>query len=354
MEIPQEPALLQTAEETTRNTVADLTEPGLMPTILESTPLESQAQEQVAHQHAAVEYFPVAEPVAEAEPVEIAPVVEAPVVESSMVETNEAEVRAEISSQVQAAEVPVEAPEALPADELSPAPERIAEDADFDFEARVAAAMAAYNQTPVVEEPPVTEEAHAAISEEHAPSTVAMEAMEADVHDRSIAAPEEPAEAVRHELEPPSSFEYYPPIRVPEIRRIVDRSAMDRPVMETPAVEAVALPIAAPVSFVDPTPPEAETETLSVAAPVPPEEMTWAAAPVAPPEPEVVESPATSAQHNAAVAAGLQAALPTAVSAAAEQTGADQDVIAQLVSRVMDRLKPTLVEEIMRELKSHK
>jgi hypothetical protein len=365
MEIPQEPALLQTAEETTRNTVADLTEPGLMPTILESAPLELQAQEQAAHQHAAVEYFPVAEPVAEAKPAEIAPVVEAlvpeaaaveaAVVESPVVETKEAEVRAESSFKIQemaAAEVPVEAPEVLPADDLSAAPERIAEDADFDFEARVAAAMAAYNQTPVVEEPPVTEEppvieeAHAAISEEHAPS---MEAMEADVHGRSVATSREPAEAVRHELEPPSSFEYYPPIRVPEIPRIINR-----PVMETPAVEFVALPVAAPVSIVDPAPPEAETETLSVAAPVPPEEMTWAAAPVAPPEPEVAESPATSAQHNAAVAAGLQAALPTAVSTAAEQTGADQEVIAQVVSRVMDRLKPTLVEEIMRELKSNK
>jgi hypothetical protein len=128
---------------------------------------------------------------------------------------------------------------------------------------------------------------------------------------------------------------------------------METPVAETPAVEARALPVADPVSLVDPAPPDVEATTPHVAVPVPPEEMTWTASPIAPPEPEVVESPSAGAQHNAAVAAGLQAALPAAVSVA-EQTGADHEVIAQVVSRVMDRLKPTLVEEILRELKANK
>jgi hypothetical protein len=40
--------------------------------------------------------------------------------------------------------------------------------------------------------------------------------------------------------------------------------------------------------------------------------------------------------------------------AAATETGADHHNIAQAVHRVMERLKPELVEEIMRELRSRK
>jgi CheY-like chemotaxis protein len=56
---------------------------------------------------------------------------------------------------------------------------------------------------------------------------------------------------------------------------------------------------------------------------------------------------------EAAVVAGMEAALPQAAAAAAE-SGADHHTIAQAVHRVMERLKPELVEEIMKELKSKK
>ena len=60
-------------------------------------------------------------------------------------------------------------------------------------------------------------------------------------------------------------------------------------------------------------------------------------------------APELAAVHDA-VTAGLEAA---AIAAAAE-TEADHHTITQAVHRVMERLKPELVEEIMRELKSKK
>ena len=58
-------------------------------------------------------------------------------------------------------------------------------------------------------------------------------------------------------------------------------------------------------------------------------------------EPEVVHS---------AISTGVQEAATTA----ANETGADHHTIAQAIHRVMERLKPELVEEIMRELKPKK
>ena len=105
LEIPREPALQETAEETTRNTVADQVEPGLMAAI--EQPVEA------AHEQAAQE----------------------PALAAAAPET----------------------------------PETSAEVSDADFEARVAAAMAAYNQgadaapahVPVAEQEPAAIEAHA-------------------------------------------------------------------------------------------------------------------------------------------------------------------------------------------------
>lgn len=46
--------------------------------------------------------------------------------------------------------------------------------------------------------------------------------------------------------------------------------------------------------------------------------------------------------------------LPAVTAAAAAVTGADPDMIAQVVHRAMERLKPQLIEEIVRELKAMK
>jgi hypothetical protein len=70
----------------------------------------------------------------------------------------------------------------------------------------------------------------------------------------------------------------------------------------------------------------------------------------APPVSLAPEPEAPVASVHEAVTAEVEAAAV----AAATETGADHHNIAQAVHRVMERLKPELVEEIMRELKSKK
>src|SRR5689334_1207949 len=254
LEIPREPALQETAEETTRSTVADHVEPGLMSTLSQAMGT-GQTREPGS---------PAAWPP-----------------QSGAATANEA-----VSTRMEAA----------PEDRFSsslPAVDAASEVSDADFEARVAAAMAAYSHaaepaTP----PPSASEPAANVSAEAAPANPAYSAQ---------------AVAVREPVaEPTPSFEYHPPVRVPEA--------------------VIAEPVAA-------APPEVTAEPVVVPA-------ASASAPVVP-EPEEVHS---------VVTAGLEAA---AVAAAAE-TGAEHHTIAQAVHRVMERLKPELVEEILREIRSKK
>jgi len=250
LEIPREPALQETAEETTRSTVADQVEPGLMSTLSQ---------------------------------------------EMGTGEAREPESPAAWPPQV------ASAPEAAPArmeaaaEEMYPSPlptaDATPEVSDADFEARVAAAMAAYSHTAEPATPPQTaSEPAASVSAEAAPASPVYAAQ---------------AVAVREPVaEPTPSFEYHPPVRVSEA--------------------AIAEPVAV-------APPEVTAEPVTVAS---------ASAPVVP-EPEEVHS---------VVTAGLEAA---AVAAAAE-TGAEHHTIAQAVHRVMERLKPELVDEILREIRAKK
>jgi CheY-like chemotaxis protein len=252
LEIPREPALQETAEETTRSTVADHVEPGLMSTL--SQPMGSGPTREMES------------PAAWPPPVPSAPANEA--APASM--------------------------EAAPDDRYSspvPTVEATPEVSDADFEARVAAAMAAYSHAaePTETHPSVSEPA-ASVSAEPEPAS--------PVYSAQASAVPEPA------AEPAPSFEYHPPVRVPE--------------------PAIAEPVAL-------APPEVMPEPVAAAS---------ASRPVVP-EPEEVHS---------VVTAGLEAA---AVAAAAE-TGAEHHTIAQAVHRVMDRLKPELVEEILREIRSKK
>jgi CheY-like chemotaxis protein len=252
LEIPREPALQETAEETTRSTVADHVEPGLMSTL--SQPMGSGPTREMES------------PAAWPPPVPSVPANEAA---PAGIETAP---DGRYSS-------PVPTAEATP------------EVSDADFEARVAAAMAAYSHAA---EPAET---HASVSEPA--TTVSAEPEPASsVYSAQASAVLEPA------AEPAPSFEYHPPVRVPEA--------------------AIAEPVAL-------APPEAMAEPVPAAS---------ASRPVVP-EPEEVHS---------VVTAGLEAA---AVAAAAE-TGAEHHTIAQAVHRVMDRLKPELVEEILREIRSKK
>jgi len=254
LEIPREPALQETAEETTRSTVADHVEPGLMSTLLQATGTGQTAE---------------TEPPAAWPP----QVPSAPGNESAHARV-----------------------ETAPEDRYSspqPAVDATSEVSDADFEARVAAAMAAYSNAaePATPAPSASEPA-ANVSAEAAPAN--------PVYSAQAVAVGEPV------AEPTPSFEYHPPVRVPEA--------------------AIAEPVAV-------APPEVTAEPVVVPA-------ASASAPVVP-DPEEVHS---------VVTAGLEAA---AVAAAAE-TGAEHHTIAQAVHRVMERLKPELVEEILREIRAKK
>lgn len=239
IDIPKEPELQETADETTRATVADQVEPGLLSTF------ETEARKAIA------EAQPAAWPSSH----------------SPNAATQEA-------PSAPATEVQPEQNDITPL----PAIRATGEVSDADFEARVAAAMAAYS---------------------HATAP-------AEVHESPVAAPveiqpEPPAPAVELASAAPveeaaPSFEYHPPVRVAE------------PVEMAPAADSAH---AVPES----------------------------SAPVA----------ATPEVHEV-VSAGVEAA----AAAAATETGADHHNIAQAVHRVMERLKPELVEEIMRELRPKK
>jgi hypothetical protein len=228
IEIPREPELQETADETTRATVADRVEPGLMSTLesVVDAGRKAVAEELPYHSNAAAQETPSAA-----------------------------------------------AMEVAPAASESPISAATAEVSDADFEARVAAAMAAYSQATV----PV------------------------DVHETPVVAPveiqpEPPAETVPVAEAAPveeavPSFEYHPPVRIAE------------PVEMVPAA----------------------TETVSASA----------------------HEAGTHEVHEA-VTSGIEAA----AAAAATEHGAEHHNIAQAVHRVMERLKPELVEEIMRELRS--
>jgi len=271
LEIPREPALQETAEETTRSTVADHVEPGLMSTLSQAM---GTGQPRETESHAT--WPPPVASAAWPPPVPPAP----------------------------AHEAAPAAMEAAPDDRYSsplPAVEATTEVSDADFEARVAAAMAAYSHgaEPAETHPSVSEPAASVSAEPVSAESVSAESQPASpVYSAQAVAVPEPA------AEPAPSFEYHPPVRVPEA--------------------AVAEPAAV-------ASPETTPEPVRAAS---------ASAPVIP-EPEEVHS---------VVTAGLEAA---AVAAAAE-TGAEHHTIAQAVHSVMDRLKPELVEEILREIRAKK
>ena len=259
LEIPREPALQETAEETTRSTKVTQLEPGLMSTIGQQ-----------------VEAFPTG-------------ATETAVPPPPPVETSAATASAPQPS--------YSAPAPMPASE---APTEVT---DADFEARVAAAMAAYNQASETESKPSSAAELGQIIADHA---------------RVIAVPDVPeVHAIESQPEPPAapeqvpSFEYQPPVRAAESAPVASAATASA----ENAYESAAPPIEAP-------------------APPSPSPMSV--------DPEIV-------------AASVETAMPEAAASVAAETGEDHHhTIAAAVHRVMERLKPELVEEIMKELKSKK
>jgi CheY-like chemotaxis protein len=248
IEIPREPELQETADETTRATVADQVEPRLLSTF-EAEPeaaRKSAAEEQPASWPSSTGSHPAAQEAPPADTMYVAP------------------------AQHEVAPLP--------------AIRATGEVSDADFEARVAAAMAAYSH-----------------------STGASEVHESPVSAPVEVQPEPPAYAAQTaEVAPVEeavpSFEYRPPVRLAEPEE---------------TISAVSLA------------PENSASPVSLA-----------------PEPE---APVAASVHQA-----VTAEVEAAAVAAATEPGADHHNIAQAVHRVMERLKPELVEEIMRELKSKK
>jgi hypothetical protein len=245
IEIPRDPELQETADETTRATVADRVEPGLLNT-LESLP--EAARKPVVDEH--------------------------PPAWSASDRSNAAVEAAPSAATMEVAPAQTEASPVRAASEVS----------DADFEARVAAAMAAYSQTTAPVEMHETPVAKPVEVQPEPPAYVA-----------------QAAEAMPVEEAPPS-FEYRPPVRIAE------------PVQMAPEASVAPENSAPPVSLV-------------------PEH----------------EAPVSASVHEA-----VTAEVEAAAAAAATESGADHHNIAQAVHRVMERLKPELVEEIMRELKSKK
>ena len=231
LDIPREPELQETAEETTRSTVADRVEPGLM-----STGQPASAAAPSPGIGVGGNYPP-------------------PVAASSEV-------------------------------------------TEADFEARVAAAMAAYGQASEAEGARHSApEARAAAAEQaHSFAVPIPETRAAEKHVEEV-----------HEVAPEiPSFEYRPPVRGAE--------------PPPPAASSAA---------------DGESILSDVA---------------------MTDHSARASAGSAAVdpSADLEADLPEAAAAVASQSCAEANTIAQAVHRVMERLKPELVEEIMKELKSKK
>jgi CheY-like chemotaxis protein len=270
IDVTREPELQESAEEITRSTVADAREADLVPTSHAAHEASSAAPVQAAV-HANVAEMAVEAP---ADLDSANPAVEPPRIES------------------QSPEMAVEAPgaethEAQEPTAATPAPILSPTLTNDDFEARVAAAMAAYSHAQPVQ-------SDAGVNKNGLSETPASAAASASPVNLSAPAIEEPA--------------------------------VTTPVSHaTQAADIEHVPEAAST-----TPAHTQTEAHS-------------------------EMAATATTE--AVAARVEAELPAAINAvaeAAEASGGEHHHIAQVVHRVMERMKGDLVDEIVRELKSKK
>jgi CheY-like chemotaxis protein len=341
IELPREPQLQETAAEATRNTVADAIDPGLLST-------RQQFEQTPFH------------------PDEIAAAEMAPLDEEFTPSAGYQDIPAEISSHLPPPAM--EVVQAAPAEDLGTEPV-----SDSDFEARVAAALAAYGQnhqdaanvarasshSPMpelvpapledLESPALTQTAgipQAADTEtpEFSPlleapaitrnSGPAVNQIDAAPHgarpsERVFAAtaPAQAGDASPSEAEPIPTFEYRPPVGAPA------EDVLPSSTFREGRARAV--------------PSEDDVQVMEGSAALEPHQPGS--------EPPMAE--ALSARVDASFVQSIAEALPQAAGAAITanvDTKADHQAVAQAVHRVIERLKPELVEEILRELKSTK
>lgn len=314
IDIPREPQLQETAEETTRSTVAEAVEPGLMTTRQQFEWEQDQAQAEPAER-------------ASIETAELPPLaVEAP---SAHLQDIPADIAAyaspansvELPRAPEAAVVAAVPPPLAPATQVSavPAPPpaplseiaeaRLSED---DFEARVAAAMAAYKAAGPDAPLGGYEEAEPEVAE-----TVAFAAM-----------PSHESPFTAQPVEPPQ----------PEVSSHQHQQAAEPEIAAEPEYRVPTFEYRPPVSSPKPV---RDFEPARIAA-----------------EPHLVDESTEVEMHpveaNAAVDHASAPMVESVVRAAAAAAGpgADHEAISQAVHRAMEKLKPDLVQEILRELKS--
>lgn len=279
IEIPREAGLQESAEETTRNTVADHRDPDLVPTAHHIPSPASQALSASSHA----------------------------VIEMPAAATQESSVAVEAAAEPEA-QVIQEQPEASAPEPHAPSL------SEADFEARVAAAMAAYGQ--------------------------AGESRDAVTHQPTVQ--EAPVSS-------PASVEEYHPVSAV----IVETDGMHGVVAEGPTDSGM----------LDSQPaPELESDAQEIEASAVP--IVSNATPEIPAEPAVVAHAAVAGVSHESVMASVEAELSSTLEAATQEIHAatqnadtsehEHATIAQAVHRVMERMKDNLVEEIVRELKTKK
>jgi CheY-like chemotaxis protein len=152
--------------------------------------------------------------------------------------------------------------------------------------------------------------------------------------------PAQPESEIDAQEVPAPTFEYLPPVSAP----------MGVRASETQAAPAEEAPQAAEkFEYHPPVSPPAETQAPEALAP---EALEAASQP--PALPDAPRAEAVTSDNHGSAASGIEAALPAIAAAAGAETGADHHTVSQAVHKVMERLKPELVDEIMRELKSKK
>jgi CheY-like chemotaxis protein len=378
--VQRDPAFVPTQAEAAAETSEGI-EPGLEPTIREQAEVSPVADPNLVTERAALESFPTTFGVQNPEEVPVGIASEHPAFdtpqagEQATIEAEEAEnieARSEVSSAPASADDDFEARVAAAMNVYAePAEARVEEaqesDSDKahtglaatpedDFEARVAAAMSAYEElrptaafADEMQPAPVHEIAEATAPTEPEP-VVDPQFESSPVFHAPVEIPPIQSEPVAVAAEEPASFEYSPPITASRFYP-APQASTEQQIESTAAVPTVAQQphylyhdrFAETIQN-EPAPQHVQPIADEVVqAGVGHSGISEAGAP---------EVPQASTQQ---VAASIEAEMPVeAVAAAAVATGADSDAIAQVVHRVMERIKPELIAAIVRELNSQK
>ncbi|HEV3041425.1 MAG TPA: response regulator [Candidatus Angelobacter sp.] len=361
-------------------------EPGLEPTIQEQAEIPSVVDPNLVGERDALDAFPTRFGVQNPEeiPVGIASDLSgSPAGEQATVEVEQVETHAAVAEPTVASDDDFEARVAAAMDlytepaatELEEAPQVETEEVhqsaqpatpDADFEARVAAAMSVYEEpqptaalADEVQAPAIQETGEAALATPPEPAAEpSVEEFAAPHFWTEVQPVEAPPDVVA--AEPLPSVEYSPPVTEPLTHK-ESEIPPEPQIRSTPSFEPEA--VAGPQEYVthDRYAPLSEGETapsLQQSAHAVAEDASFpsvspaSVATVVVPEASAPEVQAAEAQQ---IAASVEAEMPVeAVTAAAMATGADHEVVAQVVHRVMERLKPELIAAIVRELNSQK